>query len=254
MVETLSPKKHTSKQRPDLRVLSKDDNLSSADDLVLAFAGKLAGYENQISDICALMKKERQRAMNAGLVMEDVEEARDLAAMEPEKATQKLERILRYTRALGQPVGGLQLTLFADERKATLSREELMSKAFEAGKALALLGKNPDYQAYPKDSDLGQEHLKGWYAGQDRLKELFVELNEKETAAEAAKVKEKADKEATRAQKKQEREAKKKSAAEEKAAKPKGQKGADAKKDGPAKPAKAAKAPKKGPSASASAH
>jgi hypothetical protein len=110
-----------------------------------------------------------------------------------------IAKILHIARAFALPVGA-QADMFTGPASAMSAVEQ----AYQSGRTRGIMGQNPDEQAYPSNSDLGQEHMRGWHDGQKVLQEQFLALNEAERQAEAEK-KAKAD---AAAQKKAEKEAK----------------------------------------------
>lgn len=85
-----------------------------------------------------------------------------------------------------------------------------MEKAYKDGRARGVMGLSPDDQAYQANTELGQEHLRGWNDGQEVLQERFLAMN-KQAAEEEAKKKAKSD---AAAKKREDRLAKAKGAGE----------------------------------------
>lgn len=198
MVATLSkPKKK--KPLPDLSkpsALMQAGENHPANDIILVFAGQIIEARAEIDDKRSVLKKIRQQATNAGIKVEELDEAIKLGEQGIETVVSRFQRLIHYAKALGTPIGQ-QLQLFATE-PAAISHETLLQGAFDQGRILALLGKDPDEQKYQPSSDLGQEHLRGWNDGQKFRMEQFVR-NSENVQAEAKRALEEAAKKKTEA-------------------------------------------------------
>lgn len=138
----------------------------------------------------------RNQAKLRGFDLEQFDRA--IAEREREDGT-TLDNLLtfkRYCMFLGLPIGS-QLELLANPASNGHSQEDINERAHDDGYELGLMGKNADEQAYPPMTPEGQEHMRGWHAGQEVLLEKFKDLNAKMEAADvaaAAKKKAKASK------------------------------------------------------------
>jgi hypothetical protein len=169
-------------------------------DTILVFAGRLIEARAEIKVKRLAEKKIKQQAVNAGITLESLDEAMELGELGIDVVLERFQRLIHYAKALGNPIGE-QLTLFANPADKAVSHEDLLKKAFDAGRILGLLGKNVDDQAYNPNTDLGQEHMKGWNDGQKVLMDQMVR-NSEEAAAQAKRDAEaKAEKELERAAK-----------------------------------------------------
>lgn len=167
-----------------------------SDDMVLIFAGKIIEQNAILKAGRNKLKSIRQQAKNAGVTLQRLERAQAFADGNGiEALIEEYQETMRYTGILmGAPVGE-QLEFFATGNKSG-SQEDLVYAAFHKGRTRALLGQEPDSQAYPPSTDLGQEHLKGWNDGdqQRHLQEKLTENSEAEAAKAAAEKKAKKDK------------------------------------------------------------
>ena len=190
MVKTHTPAPKTI--RADTRAPAAGHNEGPSDDDILFHLGQIKKAEDVIKQASKAMKKIKQRATNIGITLEDLADARVMLEMGPEKATAKWKRRIRYLRVLQVPVGS-QLQMFDNPTDASaITQETLLKEAFSWGRALGVANEPPDWQKYHQETDLGQEHQKGWYEGQ----EVYSKLTNANAAAdinEAKSMQEKAD-------------------------------------------------------------
>lgn len=193
-MEQLKPKSKD-KAKPDLTKVHvlhpKAPANGPSDDMVLIFAGKIIEQNAILKAGRNKLKSIRQQAKNAGVGLDRLERAQRFADGNGiEALIAEYQETMRYTGILlGAPIGE-QLEFFASGNKSG-SQEDLVYAAFHKGRTRALLGQEPDSQAYPPTTDLGQEHLKGWNDG-DQQRHLQEKLTENSEAA-AAEEKRKAD-------------------------------------------------------------
>ena len=213
MVQALHPTTDKPTIRPDLR--PKGNLPDSA--VVLAFIGQLDKLDLAKQEVADKIKKTKQQAVNAGLVIEELDLARKLRAMDPQTVIEKYARLQHYTKAAEVPIG-YQFSLFTQSPGSKdPSQQDLLDQAFREGRAIGLMGGNPDFQKYHQNSDLGMRHEEGWREGQQQLGQIFLEANEKAAKAEAEKKQAKEQKAAGKeAKAKEKAEAKDKAAAEKK--------------------------------------
>lgn len=212
MVQTHTPAQKTI--RADTRAPAPGHNEGPSDDDVLFHLGLIKKAEQIKKEAADALKKVNQRATNAGITLEDLGDARDMLEMGMEKATAKWKRRLRYMRILQVPVGS-QLQMFDNPVDAVaITQETLLKEAFGWGRALGVANEPPDWQKYHQETDLGQEHQKGWYEGQEVFSRL-TNTNAAEAADEAKTLQESADDKKRQLEEKQ---AAKKKAADDKAA------------------------------------
>lgn len=190
MVKTHTPAPKTI--RADTRAPAPVGHNGPSPDDVLFHLGLIKKGREVIKQASAAMKKINQRAKNIGITLEDLDDANMMLELGPEKATAKQARRIFYMRALQVPVGG-QLQLFDNPVDAkAITQEGLLKEAFSWGRALGVANEPPDWQKYHQETDLGQEHQKGWYEGQ----EVYSKLTNTNAAAdinEAKSMQEKAD-------------------------------------------------------------
>ena len=184
MVEILKAKKPQTK--PDLTKQPAANGPS--DDMVLVFAGKIMEQEALVRMQRNKLKTINQQAKNAGITLKRLERAKVAAEGDGlEGLIKEFNETARYTGILmGTPLGE-QMEFFANPtNKKGGSQEDLMYAAFHKGRVLGLLNKDLDEQAYPSNTDIGQEHLRGWTEGdeQRKLQDKLVE-NSEVAAAEA---------------------------------------------------------------------
>lgn len=199
-MEQLKPKTKN-KAKPDLskvHVLHPQPAANGpSDDMVLVFAGRMMEQAAILKAGRNKLKTIRQQAVNAGIALQRLERAQKFADGNGiEALIEEYQETMRYTGLLmGAPIGE-QMQLFATGDKKG-SQEDLIYAAFHKGRVRALLGQEPDDQAYPPNTDLGQEHLKGWNDG-DEQRHLQEKLTENSEAAAAAEAKKKAEKKKTK--------------------------------------------------------
>ena len=193
-MEQLKPKSKD-KAKPDLTKASiltpPAGHNGPSHDQILIFAGRLIEQRAKVKAEQKAEKRIRQQATNAGIVIQELNEAMEIADIGIDAVVARFQRLIEYTKALGAPIGE-QLTLFVNPAdKSNLSREDLLYAAFHKGRILGLMGQEPDSQSYPLNGDIGQEHLRGWNEGDEQrhLQEKLTENSEAAAAEEAAKKK-----------------------------------------------------------------
>jgi hypothetical protein len=169
-------------------------------DTILFFYGQL---EEKVKAKKAAAKAEaavRKQFANTGVTLNIFDTMVRLSQQDDPDAVQKFfDEFVYLADVFSQPVGA-QLGLF----EGAGNPADAMKKAFASGRDLGLRGKNPDDQAYPQNTDLGQEHYRGWQDGQEVQRQKFLQVNQEAREAEAAKE----AKLAEAAKRKEEREAK----------------------------------------------
>lgn len=166
----------------------KPGNNEPDNDTILIFAGKIRAEKELVKRAQKRLGAVRKMAINAGLVMQELQEVMADADLEPEAVAAKYARRKQYADALQVPIG-TQLSIF-EARTAGgvgLSHTEQCEKAYHAGYARGIMGEFPDEQAYPKLTELGGHHEQGWTAGQAKLHERWGKIEAEIDAASAPK-------------------------------------------------------------------
>lgn len=147
---------------------------------VLLFVGQ---YKKQMDKVAAEKKiagKIKKLAINSGIVWKDLELVLKYAELEPETVLDNWTRQKKYAEFLGLPIGK-QLALFEVPTSSIMSSSERGVVAFNAGRALGIMGQNPDTQAFPVDNEHHQRHMEGWHDGQkvllNRIGTIDIALN-----------------------------------------------------------------------------
>ena len=168
----------------------KPGNNEPDNDTILIFAGKIRVEKELVKRAQKRLGAVRKMAINAGLVMQELQEVMADADLDPEAVAAKYARRKQYADALQVPIG-TQLSIF-EARTAGgvgLSHTEQCAKAYHAGYARGVMGEIRDEQAYPKLTDLGGHHEQGWVAGQGKLHERWGKIEAEIDAASAPKTK-----------------------------------------------------------------
>lgn len=187
-MESISIPKSSRKTKPDLtpKEVKPGDNIDI--DTILFFAGQIRQKKALVQAAQKNLGMARKRAINAGLVMQELLEAMADADMDPVDVAAKYARRKQYAQALGTPIG-TQFSLFDQPRTGILSHDELCEKAYQTGKVRGLMGENVDEQAYPPGTEFNKHHVEGWQAGQAVVLERIGQLESAEEAEAAAKKK-----------------------------------------------------------------
>jgi hypothetical protein len=118
----------------------------------------------------------RRQFKNAGVSLNIYDTIVRLSEQEDADAVQKfVDEFLHIAGAFNHVAPGTQLNLLEGPGSVVGAKD----KARRDGYARGLSGQNPDDQAFPQNTDLGQEHYAGWLDGQIKLQQRFVALNEK---------------------------------------------------------------------------
>lgn len=197
-----------SEAKPDISKVGPGHNGPDRD-AVLFLAGQLAAARGEKA---AAAKKEsgiKKKLINAGVTMGVFDDVLTCLEEGPDAVFERLSQFKLYAGWFDLPVGQ-QLQLFANPKEgAAVSQEDLLKRADQAGYDLALMGKQPDEQAYQPNTDLGRAHDAGWERGKKVLTEKFMQLNEENAQAEKqakADAEAKAKREADKAAEKKKRE------------------------------------------------
>lgn len=202
MVKTLSiPKRDDETVLPDTSVPS---NKYVSHDQIIFFAGQLAEAEAKCREANRAKSKVRKMFKNTGISLGIFDIVSRLAEQEDEDAIEKwLDEMVWISQAYTLLPPGTQADFFTGAGSAIDSRD----KAFKLGH-LHALSNRVEKSPYDPASDLGQEYLRGYNAGQEERGKQFIALNEQarqEQAAadekKAAAAKRKADREAAKAAK-----------------------------------------------------
>lgn len=157
-------------------------------DTILMFCGKIREKKAIVKAAQKQLGAVRKMAINAGLVMQELQEVMADAELEPEAVAAKYARRKQYADALQVPIG-TQLSIFESRAAGGvgLSHTEQCEKAYHAGYARGIMGEFPDEQAYPKLTEFGSHHEQGWTAGQAKLHERWNKIEAEIEAASAPK-------------------------------------------------------------------
>lgn len=192
-METLSKPKAGSRRKVLQDKTPKEVKPSNGVDAetLLVYLGQIQQEEVKVKLAKQRLNKVWKLAINAGIVRKDLELVLKFADMDPDTVLSTISRIKSYAQWLEVPIGS-QLSLFEIPNSTILSQDELAQRAYRAGYVLGVQGKNPDDEAYPPLTDLGQKHLEGWHAGQkvhlDRIQPITIAMDaaDKPAAAPAA--------------------------------------------------------------------
>lgn len=149
----------------------------------LFFKGQFERDQAALKDAQTQRKKTRQRAKLLGIDVETMDMALALTNENDDTSLNRFQTLARYTQYLNLPIGS-QLSFLVDGDGAV--SEDDYQKANREGFELGIQGKDPDDQAYPPLSPLGNEHRVGWNDGQRELKARFTALNEEQPEPERA--------------------------------------------------------------------
>jgi hypothetical protein len=202
MVATLKKPK-AKKALPDLTQTSSimQGHNGPSTDVVLVFAGRKIELQAEKKALGMKIKKLNQQITNAGITNKLMDRGLLIAETGVDAVVAEYRELIFICKALGAPIG-TQLSLISNpEVSGIVSHEDLLNKAFAAGRILGLLGKNVDDQAYNPNTDLGQEHMKGWNDGQKVLMDQMVRNSEEAAAQAKSDAEAKAEKELERAAK-----------------------------------------------------
>lgn len=149
-------------------------------DTLLTWVGVIEKEEAAVAAAKKRLNKARKLAINDGVEMKTLELVRRYAEQEPETVFSSIAKLKQYAEWMNVPLGK-QLTIFDTKPSSILSSSEMSDRAYQAGRALGLTGKNPDEQAYPADNEHHQRHLEGWHDGQkvllDRIGTIQIALD-----------------------------------------------------------------------------
>ena len=187
MVETLrNPSKKT---KPDLTLVppgvGHNGDLPDPDK-ILVFAGRQMELLAEKKVVGKKIEELHKQMKNAGIPVAALKEGMDIYEKGIDTAFNFYRMVIHISKALGSPLG-YQMKLFDDPKEANPSRQSELEVAYDKGKILGLLGKDADTQAFPSNTDIGQEHLKGWFDGQKFRRDEFERNAEAVNAAEQEK-------------------------------------------------------------------
>lgn len=182
-MDTLTKPKAGSRRKvlPDQTPTNSPPATNGVDsETVLVFVGRLLKQREKVAAEKKVEAKIKKLGITAGIVWKDLEAVLKYAELEPETVLDGLTRQKQYADFLGLPIGK-QLTLFEVPTSSIMSSSERGDVAFKAGRALGLMGRDPDTQAYPVGNGHHQRHLEGWHEGQrvllDRIVPIDIALN-----------------------------------------------------------------------------
>lgn len=167
-METLTKPKTGSRRKvhQDKTVKEAKPGSNMADaETVLVFLGKIASEEAKVAAAKKRLNKVWKLAINSGIVRKDLELVRKFADQDADTVLGTLQRIKQYAQWLDVPIGS-QLSIFEIPSSSILSSDELAERAYRAGYVAGIMGKNPDFEAYPVGHEHNQRHAEGWHDGQ----------------------------------------------------------------------------------------
>ena len=152
-------------------------------DTILIFYGRLEEAAAAKKAASKIEAGSRKTFKNTGVSLGIFDTRVRLSQQEDADAVQKFfDEFVYLADVFAQPVGA-QLGLF----EGAGNTQDAMKRAYQTGYDLSLRGKNKDDQAYPENTDLGQEHYRGWQDGQTKRGKEFIAYNEQVRQAEAEK-------------------------------------------------------------------
>lgn len=167
-------------------------------DTILFFFGQLREKSAAKRAAAKAEQGVRKQFKNAGVSLNVYDVVVNLSELDDPDAIQKwLDEFLHIASAFQTVPVGTQFNIFEGAGSAVDANE----KAFKTGHMRGVSGQQPDTQAYPENTPLGQEHMRGWYEGQEVLKQRFMDMNaaaQQEEAEKKAAAEEKAKKKAER--------------------------------------------------------
>lgn len=199
MVETLRPA-----SRADDKILpdKSGDNRFVSHNTIIWFAGQLRDAKREQRAATKKLSGLRKQFKNTGITLGVFDLVSDLAEQDDPDAFEKFfEEATHVAQAFGAVPPGTQLSFFDGPGSAASELETAKKKGFNRG----LQGDNPDTQAYPENTELGQAHLAGWNEGQAVLQKEFEAHNKRQAELEAEKAEKKAADEKRKAAKAQAR-------------------------------------------------
>ena len=192
------------KAKPDLSILNP--GVGHNGDMpeiskVLVFVGKQMQLEAEKKAVGKKIKDLNYQIVNAGIPVRSMAEGREIYEKGVDVWLAHFRVAVHIAKALGTP-SSEQLNLFADPKTpGQPSQMSALEVAYEKGKMLGLLGKDPDEQAYHSNSDLWQDHRRGWDDGKAESLAFWQQNMEAENARAAKEAKDKADKATVKAAK-----------------------------------------------------
>ncbi len=174
MPRTAKVKEHASKAnpKPDLTVVATSNGPDKDESLFMM--GRFLDYEKQIKAANALKRRTRSQAKLRGFNLKQFDMAIAEAERDDGTTLDNLKDFKKYCEFFDLPVG-YQITL--SENPAQIPTEDFLKKAYDDGYARGVKAKDPDWQAYPRITQEGESHQRGWDAGQKVNREKFVAFN-----------------------------------------------------------------------------
>lgn len=179
MVDTLKPPPREDRVLPGATVPPAGKTATNLPDVetVLLYCGVLEKAEEERRMAARKVSGIRKQMKNVGINMEAFDKARVLVEMDSADAGfDYIEQFVMMAQAFGVPVGKA-ITVRARQLSLIPTPEERLAQAYQDGKMLGLVGKNPDHQKWPIEAPEGQEHVKGWNMGQAILMERKFQLD-----------------------------------------------------------------------------
>jgi hypothetical protein len=169
---------------------------------ILVFAGQLKKTAEAKRLASKAHTKLRKQFKDTGVTNNVFDTFSRLADQDDANAVEKfIEEFMHIAKAFSHPIAtGTQFSFFDGPGNVMDAKE----KAYQTGFIRGAMGDDPDTQAYRENTDLGQEHLRGYYDGQKVLSDKFLHINDVARQEEAAKK----EKQEEAAKRKAEREAK----------------------------------------------
>jgi hypothetical protein len=195
MVQTARIVDPESKSRPLPDLSAELSNAPSREETLFA-AGQLKSMNAEKAALTKKHKGIRNGLRLQGHVLKDIEHNIEIEKQLDDTELKTLKNRARIAQFMGLPIG--KQVSFVDILSGDApSQDDLMQLAYDKGYKFGLQGDFPDEQAFPPMTQEGENHRRGWDAGQKVLQEKFISLNETIKNSELSKaVKKKKDDEA----------------------------------------------------------
>lgn len=183
MVERLLPT--TGKDDVIHKDMTKKSNEFPDYDVLLFHAGRMAETYKAKQAAAHAHTKARNIFKSTGVTIRVFDLVEGICEQEdPKEALDKFVREMMHIAAAFAVVPqGQQVDLFSGAASPLAAKD----KAFNDGRARGIMGLGPDDQAYQINSELGQEHLRGWNEGQEVLQQRFLAMNRQVAEEEEVK-------------------------------------------------------------------
>lgn len=144
--------------------------------------GQILKAKAQVNAVAKILKEARRRAVDAGLVLEDLDWNIKNREAEPETVQASIRRRAQYAFWMGL-APGVEPDMFT----VAAARENEETVAEHEGYVDGLEGVSAKGDRYDMTNPLGQARMRGWNRGQDVLKERLMQMSADAEAKEKAK-------------------------------------------------------------------